>query len=154
METRRRVSQQIENIDKEIEIIKRNQTEIRLNVCVFPKSLLKTNAQWQVELLRNRRALMNKIACMSVMSEFFLTLWTVAHHAPLSMGFFRQEYWGGLPFPPPGDLPDQGIKPASPALAGKFFTTEPPGKLYCLLSHLTTHSHRCGNTFVLFPKPS
>ena len=92
METRRRVSQQIENIDKEMEIIKRNQTEIRLNVCVFPKSLLKTNAQWQVELLRNRRALMNRTACMSVMSEFFLTLWTVAHHASLSMGFFRQEY--------------------------------------------------------------
>ena len=86
------MSQQIENIDKEMEIIKRNQTEIRLYVCVFPKCLLKTNAQWQVELLRNRRALMNRIACMSVMSEFFLTLWTVAHHASLSMGFFRQEY--------------------------------------------------------------
>ena len=40
----------------------------------------------------------------------------------------RQEYWSGLPFPPPGDLPDPGIKPASPALAGRFFTTELPGK--------------------------
>ena len=50
--------------------------------------------------------------------------------APLSMGFSRQEYWSRLPFPPPGDLPDPGIKPASlvsPALAGRFFTTEPPG---------------------------
>ena len=49
----------------------------------------------------------------------------------LSMGFPRQEYWSGLPFPPPGDLPDPGIKPkspASPVLAGRFFTTEPLGK--------------------------
>ena len=54
------------------------------------------------------------------------TLWTVASQAPLSMGFSRQEYWSGLPFPPPGDLPDPGIEPtspSSPALAGGFFTT-------------------------------
>ena len=53
-------------------------------------------------------------------------LWTVAHQAPLSMGFSSQEYWSGLPCPPPGDLPDPGIKSASltfPALAGGFFTT-------------------------------
>ena len=51
--------------------------------------------------------------------------------APLSIGFPRQEYWSGLPFPPLGDLPNPGIKPVSPmfhALAGRFFTTEPPGK--------------------------
>ena len=60
-----------------------------------------------------------------------VTPWTVAHQAPLSMGFTRKEYWNGLPFPPPGDLPDPGIEPASlvsPALAGRFFTTELPGK--------------------------
>ena len=60
-----------------------------------------------------------------------VTPWTVAHQAPLSMGFCRQESWGGLPFPPPGDLPDPGIEPrslASPALADGFFTTESPGK--------------------------
>ena len=50
-----------------------------------------------------------------------------ACHTPLYMGVFRQEYWSGLPFPPPGDLPDPGIKPTSPTLAGGFFTTEPPG---------------------------
>ena len=53
----------------------------------------------------------------------------VARQAPLSMGFPRQEYWSGLPCPPPGDLPDPGIKPASlvsPALAGGFFTTSAP----------------------------
>jgi len=54
--------------------------------------------------------------------------WTIAHQAPLSMECSRQEYWSALPFPPPGDLPDPGIKPMSPALAGGFFTTEPPGK--------------------------
>ena len=54
--------------------------------------------------------------------------WTLAHQAPLSMGFSRQEYWSGLPCPPPGDRPNPGIQPASPALAGGFFTTEPSGK--------------------------
>ena len=61
----------------------------------------------------------------------FVTPWTVAHQAPLSMGFPRQEYWSGLPFPPPVDFPDPGIEPessASPALARGFFTTEPRGK--------------------------
>ena len=60
-----------------------------------------------------------------------VTLWTVARQASLSIGFFRQEYWSGLPCPPPGDLPDPWIKPASlmsPALAGEIFTIEPPGK--------------------------
>ena len=65
------------------------------------------------------------------MSDSFVTPWAVAHQALLSMEFYRQEYWNGLPFPSPGDLPDPGIKPASlasPAMAGGFFTTEPPGK--------------------------
>ena len=60
--------------------------------------------------------------------ELFVTLWTVDHQSPLSMGFLRQEYWGGLSFPPLGDLPNQGIELISPALAGKFFTAEPAGK--------------------------
>ena len=56
----------------------------------------------------------------------------IAHQDPLSMEFFRQEYWSGLPFPPPGDLPKAGIKPESPAflaLAGRSFTTAPLGSL-------------------------
>ena len=64
----------------------------------------------------------------------FVTPWTVAHQAPLSMGFPRQEYWSGLPFPPPGDLPDPGIKPislASPALQADSLPLVPPGKLLC-----------------------
>ena len=59
---------------------------------------------------------------------FFATLWTVAHRAPPSMGFSRQEYWCGLPFPSPGDLPDPGIEPRSPALQADALTSEPPGK--------------------------
>ena len=62
------------------------------------------------------------------MSDSFATLWTLAHQAPLSMGFSQQEYWSGLPFIPPKDLPDPGAEPMSPTLAGGFFTTEPPGK--------------------------
>ena len=65
---------------------------------------------------------------MLVLSHFsrvqlFATSWTVARQASLSMGFSRHEYWSGLPFPSPGDLPDPGIKPASLLLAGGFFTT-------------------------------
>ena len=58
--------------------------------------------------------------------QLFATLWTIASQAPLSIGFSRQEYWSGLPCPPPGDLPDPGIEPmspTSPVLAGGFFTT-------------------------------
>ena len=63
--------------------------------------------------------------------QLFETLWTVACQAPLTVGFSRQDYWSGLPFSPLGDLPDPGIKsasptsPVSPALEGGFFTTEP-----------------------------
>ena len=57
----------------------------------------------------------------------FVNPWTIARQLPLSMEFSRQEYWSGLPFPTPGDLPDPRIKPTSPALAGRFFTTEPLG---------------------------
>ena len=60
--------------------------------------------------------------------QLFVTPWTVACQTPLSIGFSRQEYWSGLPFPSPGDLPNPGIEPASPILAGRFFTTEPGDK--------------------------
>ena len=57
-----------------------------------------------------------------------MTPWTVAHQAPLSVGFSRQEYWSGLPFPSLGDLPDPGIEPGSPALQADSLPSEPPGK--------------------------
>ena len=72
-------------------------------------------------------------ACTQSLSYvwLFATPWTVACQASLAVGFSRQEYWSGMPFPPPGDLPDSRIEPASPAffaLAGGFFTTAPPRK--------------------------
>ena len=63
--------------------------------------------------------------------QLFATSWTIVCQAHVSIGFSWQEYWSGLPFPSPGDLPGPGMKPTSPvspALAGEFFTTEPPGK--------------------------
>ena len=57
--------------------------------------------------------------------QLFATPWTIVHQAPLSMGFSRQEYWSGLPFPSPGNLPDPGIKPRSPALQGDSSPSEP-----------------------------
>ena len=61
--------------------------------------------------------------------RLFVTPWSVAHQAPLSMEFPRQEYWNGLPFPSPGDLPDPGIEPGSPALQTDSLPSGPPGKL-------------------------
>ena len=88
-----------------------------------------------------------------------VTPWTLAHWAPLSVGFPGQEYWSVLPFPAPGDLPDPGIKPVSPALAGTFFTTEPPGRplfipLGCFIFLLSLFSAWDKYVFVLssFPR--
>ena len=83
----------------------------------------------------------------SVMSNSFLT---PAHQAPLSIGFPRRKYWSGLPFPFPEDLPNQGIKPVSPALADDLFTTEPPGKSSTILRH----SKSSISEKKLFPSPS
>ena len=58
----------------------------------------------------------------------FVAPWTIAYQASLSMGFSRQEYWSGLPFPSPGDLPDLGMEPGSPALQAESLLTEPTGK--------------------------
>ena len=67
------------------------------------------------------------ISCL-VVSDSFATLWAVAHQAPLSMGFPRQEYRSGLPFPSPRDLPNPGIKLGSPALQSDSLLSDPPGK--------------------------
>ena len=69
----------------------------------------------------------------SVMSDSFETPWTVDCQAPLTMEFSTQEYWSGVPFPTPGDLPDPGMEPVSlapPAVACGLFTTGPPGESY------------------------
>ena len=74
-----------------------------------------------------------------------MTPWTVAHHAPLSMGFSRQEYWSGLPFPSPGDLPHLGMEPRSPALQADSLPFEPPGKprASCQMPPLEFDSRKC-----------
>ena len=73
------------------------------------------------------------------MSKSFVTPWTVAHQAPLSMGFPRQEYWSGLPFLSPGSLHDPGIESVFPTFADIFFTTEPPGKPHRICSCTITY---------------
>ena len=83
------------------------------------------------ELRRRHTEWMCGPVCVSQLLSriwLFATSWTVAFQASLSVGFSRQEYWSGLPFPPPGDLPNPGVEPTSLALAGTFFTTTPPGK--------------------------
>ena len=75
--------------------------------------------------------------------QLCVTPWTVAYQASLSMGFSRQEYQSGLPFPSPGDLPDPGIEPRSPALQADTLPSEPPGKdiiNLSLLSHRNTEN--------------
>ena len=83
------------------------------------------------------------------MSDSFGTPWTVAHQAPLSLEFSRQQYCSGLPFPFPEDLPSPGIEPASPRLAGGFFTPEPLRKLALLISNSVF-----GIVSVIFPSGS
>ena len=68
--------------------------------------------------------------------RLFATPWTVAYQAPPSLGFSRQEYWSGVPFPSPGDLPNPGIEPGSPALQADALPSEPPGNLYVLAESL------------------
>ena len=99
--------------------------------------------------------------------QLFESLWTVAHQAPLSIGFSKQKEWSGLPFPLPEDLPNPGIEPVSlgcPALAGRFFTKEPPGKPYvCVcknsLEWFSPHASKsvlskCGIQLQTHQKPS
>ena len=74
-----------------------------------------------------------------------MTPWTVAHQAPLSMEFSGQEYWSGLSFPSPGDLPNPGIEPRSPALQADSLLTEPPGK-----PKIFTHDHILMNLRVYY----
>ena len=86
-----------------------------------------SSPQWLLFDAQNTLSLLLLFSC-SVVCDSFVTVWTVAYQAPVSLGFPRQEYWSGLPFPSPGDLPEPGINPMSLAVAGRFFTAEPPGK--------------------------
>ena len=81
-----------------------------------------------------------------------MTPWTVAHQTPLSMEFSRQEYWIGLPFPSPGDLPDPRIEPRSPALQADSLLTEPPRKTIVAASiYIATNSNETSLFFSILP---
>ena len=73
--------------------------------------------------------------------RLFVTPWTIAYQAPPSMGFSKQEYWSGLPFPSPGDLPNPGIEPRSPTFQANALTSEPLGKPLMLLISFTSYSY-------------
>ena len=111
--------------------------KVFLNKNIFPSTLrmlIWTFIEWATKfrldrkdanIFRNLCFYERMLSCVSHVRPF-ATLWTAACQAPLSLGFFRQEYWSGLPCPPPGNLPNPGIKPASltsPVLAGIFFNT-------------------------------
>ena len=95
------------------------------------KDLGKDKTKWGLKLSSPKtKFLWCVCVCVCVLLShvrFFVTPWSIAHQAPLSMGFSREKYWNGLPFPSPGDLPDPGIEPRSPALKADSFPSEPPG---------------------------
>ena len=92
-------------------------------------------------------------ACLvaSVHVRLFVTLWTLTHQVPLSMGFSRQEYWSGLPCPPPGDLPDPRTEPTSPALQADSLLLNHPGSLQYVLVNINSRK-RCLNKIIVQKK--
>ena len=100
-----------------------NPSDCKLNCLALCYPLLAS-----VSFTCNRTLCLKKKVKLLSYVRFFAILWTVAYQAPLSMGFSRRQYWSGLSFPSPGDLPDPGIKPASPALQADALHSEPPGK--------------------------
>ena len=93
----------------------------------------------------------HSVCCMCVLSRvlLFTTPWTLAHQAPLSMGFPKQKYWSGLPFSSAGSS-NPGIEPTSVALAGGFFTTESPGKPLISLTDLQYNFCHIYFIFIIF----
>ena len=81
---------------------------------------------WNLKMIQTKKKV--KVKSLSHV-RLSATLWTLAYQAPLSMGFSRQGYWSGLPFPSPGDLPNSGIEPRSPTLQAEALPSEPPRKL-------------------------
>ena len=102
--------------------------------------------KWFISSLNDLFPVKASIICCftcSVISDSSATPWIVAHQAPLSMGLSRQGFCSGLPFPSPGDLLKPGIEPASPTLAGRFFTTESPGKPRSLCNRMLKNTNIC-----------
>ena len=89
----------------------------------FTSMVVNPCTTFSIKLLQDRVKLLSRV-------RLFVTPWTVAYQAPPSMGFFRQEYWSGLPFPSPGDLPNAGIEPRSPTLQTGAFTVWATREVY------------------------
>ena len=120
--------------------------------CVGPWNVRSMN-QGKLDMIKQEMARLNiDIIGISELSEvkslsrvqLFATPWTVAHQAPPSMGFSRQEYWSGLPFPSPEDLPNPGIEPRSPALRADALTSEPPWIRVGELDSANHYIYHCG----------
>ena len=88
---------------------------------------VETNKHCKAIILQKNSFKKKQVKSLSCV-QLFATPWTVAYQAPPSMGFSRQKYWSGLPFPSPGDLPDPRIEPRSPTFQAGSLTSEPPGK--------------------------
>ena len=117
-----------------------------LRTFAFQSPMIKTDIFFLVLFLGDLVGLLMCVWSRSVVSDS-ATLWTVAHQAPLSMGFSRQEYWSGVPFLSPGDLSDPGIEPRSPALQADTLSSEPQGSLRTVQLQLLQHywlGHRLG----------
>ena len=104
-------------------------TLTRLINCGLREAAIPSVLLTAVSLVHQWAAQHTVVVCVLSHVQLFMTPRTIARQAPLSVEFSRQEYWSGLPFPTPGDLPNPGIEPTSPALAGSFFSTELCGKL-------------------------
>ena len=92
---------------------------------------------------------MKSLSCV----QLLVTPWTVAYQAPPSIGFSRQEFWGGLPFPSPEDLPNPGIEPRSPTLEADALLSEPPGKVFISLEQCFPAEIRMQALYVIFHLP-
>ena len=107
------------------------------------------HCRWILDHRATWEALFDICACMCaklLQSCLFVTPWTVVHQVPRSVGSYRQEYWSGLPCPFPGDLSDSGIEPASPALAGGFFTTSAIWEAHMV--YVCMHVYMCVYTYI------
>ena len=106
--------------------------------------MLQWTEQWSQGLTLCDLVLVKSFSCV----RLFVTPWTVAYQAPPSVGFSRQEYWSRLPFPSPGDLPDPGIEPRSPAFQADALTSEPPGPtlpfIHCVTKGKLLYSSELG----------
>ena len=99
-------------------------SKVNMQIYLLKPQKVKVPNKWKEQFLW----FSNKKVKLFSRVQLFATLWIVTHQAPLSVGFSRQEYWSGLPFPSPGDLSNPGIEPRSPTLQADALTSEPPGK--------------------------